>query len=340
MVDINTIPPEQLDTAIQAPRPDQVTQFGASPPPSKRRNLKRVILSLSATSLIITSLLLYSFIYSPRVAAQQFIDEYYVDYQLISDEAQEGLASFTKLLDDVDSSEESFAEITTLRNYSDAVQDTNEDIEQLQSTLEKIETQIAGIRDKEVRDELEPLRKLLDDYYNIAEKSLELQIVHQRFQLAMLNAYGPELDDEINVLADVFNTGDIEAISTYFTNLSQIVSDSRKQLSAITDIPESEETYYQNRVDYLNELSKLTDNVIPLLVSASDSDLESVLAYLQGFSNTVVELNNSMEDITAEYVAGSELRAAYDTMATIREQILAEADAIISKYHITPNFAG
>ena len=159
------------------------------------------ILALSSLALV-TSLSLFIWLHRssrvPSAQADGYVKTVMPDFQELINQLHYYESGFAESTEKTNQAKEAYYEISSTRDYFSAVEDTRQDIQAIETTLKAIDQAVADKKMSPAPTELAELDANLNLYYQSAVTGLKQLLIHEKFQLEMLNASGDELNQKLD----------------------------------------------------------------------------------------------------------------------------------------------
>lgn len=297
--------------------------------------MNKLILTLISGLLIILILPIYIFFWTPRVEAKNYLNENYKDYKGIKGEIDGDLLAFYKQSNrDVGKSFDIFEDMKKSVTYEEALSNTRQDINLLEKAIKTIERAKGKKQKKELSISLESLDDYLDDYYDKADRALEVQLEYQEFQMDMIVANGQELEKKLLLMNELLSNYDPESWKVFFDELTPLVSDSYDNLKKLKSIPEMGRIYYDFRLNYLYDLKVMSEDVSKELGSSHVKNIEAAMELMIDFSEDLKLSEQARKTEMNDYLETSETFILIEELKSLEEKIDDEIQSISEKYLI------
>lgn len=146
---------------------------------------------------------------------------------------------------------------TQYNRREDARADAISDIKELEDMLERVEQAKIEIEKLKLTKKITPLNNELQNYLNEAELVLNLSLVDQVFYKKVIDAYGDDLDREINVYLEMFYSGGERV--PFITQTKSVANLAEDALSRINnlELPEDVDPFaYEIRKENLQDIKE------------------------------------------------------------------------------------
>lgn len=336
------LPPQGVSVAsgnVGAPRPngDLASKEHTALVPQKPRvaNLKVVALLVLVLVVLCGAVYVY-FAYLPKVQAQSFAAETYEDFNQLQN-SLESIKSNKTIFSDVSQSLEisrgAFYEISQLKNYSDAVGGTKQDLENIGGILSKVEDAKKGKGKYRAASDLKPLNGALSSYYDRIEDGMKRLYARQDFQMKLLEAKGESYSSELDRMFSVYNTSTPrQGVSSYFSNLSTLCNEALTRMNGLSAPPDDISEYYNITFDSQKDICLSLKTVVEDLAKGNEQGDQAALAVLTDFGRRQLERNKKMEENVASTAKSSDLSQVFSESVVLEDKVVDEFKKVQDKY--------
>ena len=328
---LNTIeiPQETQNTPSELPQ----IQITTEPKPQKSKLTHFLIIFILA--LVVATFAIVSLLHkAPNVKAQEYLQAIGNDLYIITNKIDYFKGSFTGVSESLQTSKGAFYEIVTPRDYFSALEDTKQDILDINSTLDLIREVQEAKRQLEVPQELESFDAKLTDYYQKSEESLNLLYSFENFQMTMLEASGINLNNKLKDLDDLVKDPNPDR-GTWIEILSDLVNLSNEaslRFNNINNVPETELDYYGFMKEYHVDLAVTMKKLYGYLSLNTQEGDENFVIEVMNFSQRNIERDNARQKSTEEKFEKSKIKELFMEIDSLEKIILAELDILADKY--------
>ena len=340
---INTIktPQEALNTFTELSQ----TQVPTQNKPQKSKLIHFLIIFILA--LIVATFAIISLLQkAPDVKAKEYLQAVASDLQTITNKIDYFKGSFIGVSESLQTSKGAFYEITSSIDYFSALEDTKQDIIDINSTLDLIHKVQEAKKQLEVPQELESFDAKLTDYYQKSEESLNLLYSFENFQMTMLEASGINLNNKLKDRYDLVKDPNTDR-KKWIEILSDLVNQSNEaviRFNNINNVPETELDYYGFMNEYHVDLADTMKKLYGYLSLNTKEGDENFIIEVMNFSQRNIERDNARQKSTEEKFDKSKIKELFMEIDLLEKTILAELDILADKYKavieeniITPN---
>jgi hypothetical protein len=266
-------------------------------------------------------------------AEAKYLEATAFNLNMVREKASYYEAAFIDLTHSYESSKEAFYEMTSLRKYFDALEDTRQDIEDIEETLNLVNKSIKDKDEIVIPEEVAVLNSRIDRYYKLIYESLSILLKHQYLQMKMLQASGGDLNVEIQRLDKIFAKEiSFEELEDCLEKVSVLADVSVEKFKKIEDIPESEASYYNRMLDYHQDLASTSKL---LLKNLKQNTAESAYGFMENsiaFSSRNLERDEIGRKETESWMNESGIREKFEEASLVEEKIIAEYNLLAEKY--------
>jgi len=263
---------------------------------------------------VLISLLL--FFKTPEAQAREYVRKVEKDLQLIQKRLIYYKGAFTALSQSSKTSKQAFYEITTSRKYFEAVEDTKQDIKDINSTLNLIAEAKQRKSKLKVPISLVYFDQQLSDYYNQTEQGMRLLLEHEEFQLKMLNASGDELNKKVQELDSIFSLPNPRKdMINLFADMTTLAELSVQEFKNIHPIPESETGFYQFLLEYHQDLLQTVKKMGQELQQANETGDTTYATTASHFSERTQSRNSQIKEASQKWIDTSQIKTLFEEVA-------------------------
>jgi hypothetical protein len=174
------------------------------------------------------------------VSAKDFIDQTTKDLNNLGGKVHYYQNSFAKVGKLFGQTNSAFYEITSIRNYFDSVQDTAQDIKDINNLIHQIDQLQAKRKLTTPPPELNSLAQDLDQYYAAIHSGMDKLLVHEQTQQKLLELSG----DKYNLLLDkIGKTTDTKEFVNLTLEINPLIQDISQKMESYP-LPEAEKDIF------------------------------------------------------------------------------------------------
>ena len=305
------------------------------PPLIQKFKIKYLIIPGIPLILIFSLSFGYLFWWVPKAQAEEYLEETSNDFQTVQAKVQKYEVAFTDITKSFETSREAFYEITKSRSYFDALEDTKQDIEDINQTLQIISEAKTTKKNLEIPKDLMSLDNKLDEYYSQVESGMKLLLEFEEFHMNMLKASGGDFNRELLRVDSVFKTGAerIEVLN-YLTRLSQLADEALKRFDQlqIHDLPQFHKEYYQTQKNQHTILAQTIESVTAEIKRGTiEGDETAVKLILESVEKNKLK-NESRVKASEEFIKNSIIKSFFDKAVELEQIINEEFQVLKEKY--------
>lgn len=322
---------ETLNTPSQSPQ----IQISTENKP-KRSKILHLFIILIIALIFVAFAMIILLQKAPDVKAKEYLRAVASNLHTIVSNIDYFKGSFTGVSNSMQASKGAFYEITTPTDYFSAVEDTKQDIIDINSTLHLIHKATSAKKQLEVPQELEYFDTKLTEYYQKSEESLNLLYSFEKFQMKMLEASGTELNNKLKDLDDLVKdpNPDRERWIQILSDLVSLSSDASLRFNNIKDVPETEFDYYELMNEYHNDLAETMKKLYEYLSLNTQEGDENFIKEVMNFSQRNVERDNARQKSAEEKFEKSKIKELFIEIDSLEKTILEEFNVLADKYQV------
>lgn len=324
------IPP--IDTSLQ---PEGINN---DVPLEKKSKLKYLVSSVVSFLLILSLSFGYFFWWVPSAQAKEYIEETSTDFAQITQQLSKNQKTFDDISESFATSKEAFSEVAKTRFYFDAVEDTKQDIKEINKTLELLMEAKKTRLDLKVPKSLEEFDRTLDEYYLNIEDGMKLLLEFEQFQDRMHAASGDELNLELGRLnTEYTREQSTQKVFDYLANLSKLAGESAERLEIIDITPPLTEEELQIQIQYHRDLQQVTSLMSQQL--SIEGSKEKFAQLWADFGLRNLERNKLMKQYAADFSSNSPIKIYLEKADELALKIEPEFVRLKEKYSLQNQIA-
>lgn len=315
--------------------PEIVTSPEIQPtPPSSKRKLIFIISIFLSILLIVTTSFGYLFWYVPQIQAKEYLEETGNDFNTIQEKLNAYHGNFDPLSKSFAKSKTAFYEVTKNGSYLEIVNDTKQDISDINATLQLIKEAKQTKASLQVPEDLKQLDGYLDNYYEQTEKGLQLLLNFENLQTEIIEAMGKELVKEGLKLEFLLKSPHPrQEMVNYFINLSLLANDSISMYKNITP-PQDEnlKTYYNTMLDNDIDLATSAADIAQEISKSSPESDRIAYEKIYQYSDRTAAKDLIVRQSAKNFSSNSPINKLFQESALIESQIINEFNKLKEKY--------
>jgi hypothetical protein len=243
--------------------------------------------------------------------------------------------AFVPLTETFRTSRTAFYEITTPQNYFNAVTDTRQDIEDIQTVLTLIAQAKDNKKHLKVPKDLSGLNTQIEAYYDKIDQSLTLLLEFENLQLQLLESSGDDLNRQLDSLSSYLtgNQTTREEMISRFKSIGELTHVSLSKF-AVVKVPQSHQNYYDLIVSFHKDIVQTADLAVNQLEQNSQAADAEFAATILNFSSRNQERNIKLQENSLDWTESSGIKTLFEEAVSIEEEILRLFNEQKHKYNI------
>jgi hypothetical protein len=299
---------------------------------SKKFKLKHLILLFFLGIFTFSFIGYYFLALAPSAEAKEYLRDSSEKFGYVMRKAHFFSDKFTK---SIEKTRETFNEITTSVDYDQSKIDTQEDIEDINKALKLISEAKKRKEKLKIPQELKPFNDKLDTYYKNTEEVLSLMLIHQKLQMAMLNAYGDELSIETKKANTIIKSPkSVEELTNFLDNISSLSAQSVERFKALAPVPEEERSFYDIKLLEVEDLATTLSSASSQLKLGTGFAGKNSAMLILGLSERMIERDKLLSKISQDYVNNSKVSTLFKENEILEKEIISDFQTLGEKYDI------